>query len=41
MVANGRSPARHKQAEKYALANTTTVFEFARALLHRNSREGL
>jgi hypothetical protein len=29
MVANGRSPARHKQAEKLALASTTTVFEFA------------
>ena len=28
MLANGRSPARHKQAEKYAVAHTTTVFEF-------------
>ena len=29
MVAHGRSPARHKQAERLALASTTTVFEFA------------
>jgi integrase len=29
MVANGKSPARHKQEERYALANTTTVFDFA------------
>jgi hypothetical protein len=29
MVANGRSPARHKQAERFALAQSTTVFEFA------------
>jgi integrase len=28
MVAHGRSPAKHKQAEKYAVAHTTTVFEF-------------
>jgi hypothetical protein len=30
MVANGKSPARHKQEERYALANTTTVFDFAK-----------
>lgn len=28
MLAHGRSPARYKQAEKYAVAHTTTVFEF-------------
>ena len=28
MLAHGKSPARHKQAEKYAMAHTTTVFEF-------------
>jgi integrase len=28
MLAHGKSPARHKQAEKYAVAHTTTVFEF-------------
>jgi integrase len=28
MLAHGRSPARHKQAEKFAVAHTTTVFEF-------------
>jgi integrase len=28
MLAHGRSPARHKQAEKYAVAHATTLFEF-------------
>jgi Arm DNA-binding domain len=28
MLAHGRSPARHKQEEKYAVAHATTVFEF-------------
>ena len=28
MLAHGKSPARHKQAEKFAVARTTTVFEF-------------
>jgi hypothetical protein len=28
MVELGNSPARHKKAAKYALAHTTTVFEF-------------
>ena len=28
MLAHGKSPARHKQAEKFAVAHTTTVFEF-------------
>jgi hypothetical protein len=28
MLAHGRSPARHKQETKFALAHSTTVFEF-------------
>ena len=28
MLAHGKSPARHKQAEKFAVAHTTTMFEF-------------
>jgi hypothetical protein len=38
MLAHGKSPARHKQAEKYAVAHTTTVLSLGSATSPRSYR---